>query len=217
MFGFGKTAKQSSLIFEFGDGKRITADEFGYLSVRWSSELSGKFIDEEFRAGTPCSAYEFSNDIEACPFFAHLTLTAFNVGGYLNYVKNALGADEEMCLQFMNGVRRSFSEIRDSNKKSLHPELLQTMVCNVANFLDAISLDLKLANVADRQVYNPLHTKATQIVLSELRRWYAAPDQPASSDVISISTMSIGARLDDAPVVLYTILQHNLGVSMVKD
>ncbi|QDL38183.1 hypothetical protein [Rhodoferax sediminis] len=216
MFGFGKASKQNSPIFKFGDGKRITADEFGYLGVRWSGELSAKFIGEEFGAGKPCSDYEFSRDIEVGPFFAHLTLMAFNVGGYLNYVKNTLGADEEVCRQFMNGVSRSFSEIRDSNRRALHPELLQTMVSNVANFCDAIFLDFKAANVADPKVFNPLHTKATQMVLSGLRGWYAAPDQRASSDVISVQTMSIGAKLDDAPVVLYTILQKHLGVSIVK-
>ncbi len=214
MFNFWNKSKQGDLAILFEDGSKITAEEFGFYSVRWSSDLSAKFIRDEFGSGKPCSGYRFSSGIEVAPFFAHLTLISFYTGCYLSYLKVFLIAEEEMCVSFINGVTRSLSEIRDSNRKALHPELLSKVGSNVNIFCNKISATFRNSEDIDPTAFSPSHTKYTQLLLAELDGWYGTPTLLSGGSLAS-DELVVSSRFDNEPMLLLNVIRK-LGISVVK-
>lgn len=214
---FGKPAMRPGS-FTFGDGGRIAAREYGYLSandfvVAPATELFATcFMSDDLGPKFPISAMAVR--MAAVP---HLYCLAFHTGIYLAYASEMLGVDEASMAEISVGIRKAVDDTRAATGKPLAKAVKQSLISVGVKFSKAIIEDMRQARSASPEAPRQTPSHATKLLLGLIERSFAEGDA-ANAPLLQGIGIEHAARLqllDERPAKVLNALQNDLQLRFV--
>jgi hypothetical protein len=157
----------------FGDEVKLTPEEYGYWSFRWSAMQAESFMTDNFRAGMPGHVFPHSAKMMKQPVGAHLYLTAYHAGIHFVFAALHLQVGEVALGNFLPGVRRALLEMKDGVGGPL-PILIQDGVARgVAKMAQLVDEQFREDDQAGPEVFRPLPTPPVMELLNSIARAYS--------------------------------------------
>jgi len=194
----------NEVAFTFADGNKLTAQQLGYFSFRWSAQMAQEYI-AAFSPGNVGATFPVASEIARAPFVAHLYIAGLHIASYLSLVATVLRAPEPGIAQFFQGLKDSIADLTAPNGQQLSAKEREGFLTAVAQMAQMVDKELLSADEDDSTSFNPRHSEYTELVLGLLVRSYA--DQITATNRTALSSMGIGGLLDDIPTSLMTALQ----------
>lgn len=190
----------------FADGARLTVQQLGYFSFKWSGEWADSII-EEFAPGKIASSFPASEAITESPFLARIYLILFHATIYLAYVTTILRAPTHCISFFLSGLNDAIENVTCPNGTHLSGIEKRILLKAAANFASAMELDVN--NAIENPDFNPHNTHSGSLLIETLLNIY-----PSSDKEEILSMWGISHLIDVTPFALMGILKDKVGLKL---